>query len=274
LLEEYGPEIVYIKGIYNTVADAISGLEYDPSVNQTAENYHLTKVRRTRFKSHQRQNWMTVSKHWCNIEIDTYKPEDLNFTFANHGEEEEIYPLTTKEIAEAQRKDQEVKVYYIKNARMPKKDMCLQLLKDTTVLCKNGKLVIPASLGHRAVAWYHYYLQHPGHSHLKETMRSVMYWKYMHHTIWRYVKFCRSCQANKRHSLRYGYVPPKLVIMTPWEALCVDLVGPYTLNGKDGSSIDFMSLTMIDPVTSWFEIVELPTVRVTVPKGDKSKKAT
>jgi hypothetical protein len=93
LLEEYTPEIVYIKGIHNTIADAISWLEYDPSVNRTAENYHLTKVRS--FKSHQRQNWMTVSKHWCNLELDTYKPEDLNFAFANHGEEEEIYPLTT-----------------------------------------------------------------------------------------------------------------------------------------------------------------------------------
>ncbi len=33
LLEEYGPEIVYVKGIHNTVADAISWLEYEPSVN-------------------------------------------------------------------------------------------------------------------------------------------------------------------------------------------------------------------------------------------------
>ncbi len=56
--------------------------------------------------------------------------------------------------------------------------------------------------------------------------------------------------------------------------LCVDLVGPYTLNGKDGSSIDFMCLTMNDPATSWFEIVELPTVRVMVPKVGKGKKAT
>ncbi len=96
----------------------------------------------------------------------------------------------------------------------------------------------------------------------------------MHNTIRRYVKSCRSCQVNKRHSLRYGHVPPKLVITTPWKALCVDLVGPYTLKGKDGSSIDFMCLTMIVPATSWFEIVELPTVRVTVPKGGKGKKAT
>jgi hypothetical protein len=62
--------------------------------------------------------------------------------------------------------------------------------------------------------------------------------------------------------------------MTPWRALCVDLVGIYTLKGKDGLSIGFMCLTMINPATSWFEIVELPTVRVTVPKAGNGKKAT
>ncbi len=39
LLEEYGPEIVYIKGIHNIMADAVSWLEYDPSVNETAESF-------------------------------------------------------------------------------------------------------------------------------------------------------------------------------------------------------------------------------------------
>jgi hypothetical protein len=96
----------------------------------------------------------------------------------------------------------------------------------------------------------------------------------MRTTIWRCVKSCRSCQVNKRHSLRYGHVPPKLVITTPWRALCVDLVGPCTFKSKDGSSIDFMCLTMIDTATSWLKIVELPTVRVTVPKKGKGKKAT
>jgi hypothetical protein len=38
LLEEYGPKIVYNKGIHNTVADTISRLEYDSSVNKTAES--------------------------------------------------------------------------------------------------------------------------------------------------------------------------------------------------------------------------------------------
>jgi len=49
------------------------------------------------------------------------------------------------------------------------------------------------------------------------------------------------------------------VLCIPWEALCVDLIGPYTLKGKDGSSIDFMALTMIDPASSWLEVMELPT---------------
>jgi hypothetical protein len=159
---------------------------------------------------------------------------------------------------------------------MPQKDIGLHLIKDTKVLCKNGKLIIPTSLRHRAVSWYHYYLQHPGHLRLEETMRSVMYWKAMYLTIRRYVKTCQSCRVNNRHSQKYGHPPPKLVIMTPWKALCVDLIGPYTLKGKDSLSIDFMCLTMINPTTSWFKIVELPTVsqEMTVPPLGKGKKVT
>jgi hypothetical protein len=91
LLEEYGPEIVYIKGIHNTMADAVSRLEYDPSVNKTAESFHTAKVRDN---SSQRQCWMTVSKKWCKLDIDsdnldsyTDKHDDWNLVFAHHEEE-------------------------------------------------------------------------------------------------------------------------------------------------------------------------------------------
>ncbi len=73
-------------------------------------------------------------------------------------------------------------------------------------------------------------------------------------------KSCKSCQVHKRRQLKYGHLSSKIVIGTSWEALCVDLIGPYTLKGKDGSAVDFMALTMIDPASSWFEIVELPLV--------------
>ncbi len=37
-MEEYAPEIINIKGINNTVADAILKLDYDPKLN-TTNNY-------------------------------------------------------------------------------------------------------------------------------------------------------------------------------------------------------------------------------------------
>jgi hypothetical protein len=221
----------------------------------------MTKVKGNS-RSVQRQNWLAVSNHWCNVETDnTTKHEDLILVFANHREEDEIYPITTIEIAELQKRDQNLKIYYKCNTKTPKKGMNFQFIENTKVLCKDNKLIIPASLQHRAGSWYHHYLQHPGHSRLKETVRFVMYWKGMRRTIGSYVKSYRSFQVNKRHSQKYGHVPPKLVITTPWETLCVDLISPYTLNGKDGSIIDFMCLIMIDPATSWFKMVELPNLQ-------------
>ncbi len=88
-----------------------------------------------------------------------------------------------------------------------------------------------------------------------------MYWKGMRTTIQSLTKFCRSCQINKRRSRKYGHLPPKTVITHPWECLCVNLIGPYTLKGKDNLQIDFMALTMINPASCWFEIVELPIVK-------------
>jgi hypothetical protein len=80
---------------------------------------------------------------------------------------------------------------------------------------------------------------------------------------------------KKRHSQKCCHVPPKLVIMTPRRALCVDLIRQYTLKGKDNTSFNFMYITMIDPATRWFKIIELPTVpKLTVPNMNMGKKST
>jgi hypothetical protein len=39
-LEEYAPEVIYIKGTHNTVADAILQLDYDPKLNTANEYTH------------------------------------------------------------------------------------------------------------------------------------------------------------------------------------------------------------------------------------------
>ena len=95
ILEEYGPEIVYIKGIDNTVADAISRLDFTP-VSQ---------------KQTEKQNWMTFSKCWCALEQDTHTDStkqhmySMNHVFANHSDDKDIFPITVIEIAEEQHKD-------------------------------------------------------------------------------------------------------------------------------------------------------------------------
>jgi hypothetical protein len=40
LLEQYRPEITYIKGVDNTVADALSRLEYNPKKNLKRLDHH------------------------------------------------------------------------------------------------------------------------------------------------------------------------------------------------------------------------------------------
>jgi hypothetical protein len=90
LLEEYAPKIIYIKGIHNTVADAISRLDYDPKLNTTNEYNHATHVMSTKVESNQR--WMMFSKFWsCYNETQDHveiKPIEMNQVFANHSEEE------------------------------------------------------------------------------------------------------------------------------------------------------------------------------------------
>ena len=247
LLEEYGPEIIYIKGIHNTVADAISRLEIIP-----------------RTLKQERQNWMVRTKLWCRTECShkMEKDEIFNYVFAHRNDDKEIFPLTVEEIAQAQKKDKSIQKDKDKYENI--------LVENTYVLCKDRRLVIPKKLQYRAIAWYHHYLQHPGHTRLEETLKKAMYWTDMRTSVRQHVRQCKSCQVNKRSKYSYGKLPPKLVLTIPWEALCVDLIGPYTIKGKDGSAIDFMCLTMIDPATNWFEIVELPVVEIS-PDGSSHK---
>ena len=122
-------------------------------------------------------------------------------------------------------------------------------------------MIIPKPLQRHAVLWFHHYLQHTGHTRLEDTKQATIYWKGMRTTIRSITKSCRTCQISKKQKLKYKQLPPKTVIMTSRRTLCVDLVSPYTLKSKDGSVIDFIPLTMIDPASSWSEIVELPLVQ-------------
>jgi hypothetical protein len=43
----------------------------------------------------------------------------------------------------------------------------------------------------------------------------------------------------------------------PWETICVDLIGPYTIRTKHEKELTLHALTICDPATGWFEITEI-----------------
>jgi hypothetical protein len=54
----------------------------------------------------------------------------------------------------------------------------------------------------------------------------------------------------------YGKIPIKDVETAPWVDVCIDLAGPWKTK-IDGKPYEFHTLTMIDPFTSWLEIIPI-----------------
>ncbi len=69
--------------------------------------------------------------------------------FANHSEDDEIYPLTVSEIAEAQKADAEFKHCFKRNAVIDK-GLEIKIVENTKCVCKEGRLVILKPLQRRA----------------------------------------------------------------------------------------------------------------------------
>jgi hypothetical protein len=66
-------------------------LEYDPSVNQTAESYFTTKVNK-KSKAVRDKTELQSQIQWCKLKVVTSKHEDFNLVFTNHGKEYGLYP--------------------------------------------------------------------------------------------------------------------------------------------------------------------------------------
>jgi hypothetical protein len=173
-------------------------LDYNPEVNPTSKfNYSTFGIPA---KGDTIVKWIAFSKLWCCYNENNPGNEtqecNLNKVFAKRSKEEEIFPLTTPEIAEVQKADSKLKHCFRRNTVIDG-GLEVRLVDITYVVCKDGKMIIPKPLQRRAVLWYHHYLHHPGHTQLEETMKASMYWKGMRTTIWSLTKSCKTCQSNK-----------------------------------------------------------------------------
>jgi hypothetical protein len=225
ILEEYGPELLYVKGEQNVVADALSRL---PIADTT--------------------------------DTDTY---DLNYLadhFGLHDNDlpEDVYPLHYQLIQKCQKTDKPLITKYKQKASNYQLNSFRGGGKSTKLICYKDKIVIPTSLQKRVVNWYHTMLCHAGETRTEQTIRQQFWWPNLRDSIHECCTKCDTCQCTKRSSKKYGYLPIKEAEAHPWEKLCVDLIGPYTIKRRGKRNLTLWCVTMIDPATGWFEMKQIP----------------
>ena len=72
---------------------------------------------------------------------------------------------------------------------------------------------------------------------------------------------CHTCQMTKKTFQKYRHLPEKVAEADHWDVLCIDLIGPYTIEreNKTKKPLTLWALTMIDPATGWFKMREIKT---------------
>jgi hypothetical protein len=110
----------------------------------------------------------------------------------------------------------------------------------------NNNIVVPKHLQKHVIDWYHITLCHPGINKTEATITRHLFWPKMRKgdQITNYVQACPTCQRNKRKVKKYGHLPPKEAEATPWDKMCIDLIGPYTIRRKGNNDLICKCVTL------------------------------
>ena len=235
LIEEFSPDLVYLQGEKNIVADALSRLDIDPDDSPDKPN-------------------------------DLYLAE--NFAVDDDDEPPTSLPFTYKSIMREQSKDNKLKklIKSYPNRFKLKKfhgGGTVRNIVTVNLGINAGKIVVPESLQLPLTEWYHNTLCHPGETRTEMTIKQHFWWRGLTTTVRNVCSKCVTCQTTKRtHNSKYGQLPAKEAEAEPWDKLCVDLIGPYKFKQPNSKKdVDLWCATMIDPATGWIEIAEIPDKR-------------
>jgi hypothetical protein len=137
ILEEFGPELIYLPGEENIVADALSRLD--------KKDDHFDDA--------------ILAIEYC-----------LNANDVTNG-----YPLSYQAIFDSQQSSKELPKY-VKEDKSFEQKVFHGGGKSWKIWCQNEKLYIPKDLRMRIVNWYHETLCHPGANRTEETIRQHFTW--------------------------------------------------------------------------------------------------
>ena len=132
MLEEFGPELKYIKGENNVVADALSSLKM--SDNQVILNIS---------------------------ELYGYYDKDLP---------DSTYPVFYHDISKTHKTDAKIQQKLVSHKDFTLNTFC-EGDQNHRLICRNIKICLPAALQKKAVYWYHEMLCHPGETQIEHTLR-------------------------------------------------------------------------------------------------------
>ena len=133
ILEEFGPELKYIKEENNVVADALSRLE-------NSDNKEILNI----------------------SELYGYNDKDLT---------DSAYPIRYHDIPKAQENDAELQQKLVSHKDYTL-DIFRGGDKDHHLICRNNNICLSAALQKKTVDWYHEMLCHPGETQTEHTLRS------------------------------------------------------------------------------------------------------
>jgi len=224
LLEEFGPKLTHVKGVNNVVAEALGRLD------------------------------MTEEEFSAEMFAGKLVNKEEDFPTG--------YPLPYKELVFQQKEDQAPQNKFRTQPELHANKPCTFSGKMYELIAKNNKIYVPKYLQHKCAKWHHLTLMHPSEKRLELTTAQ-------HHTrigpcatCTRACKRCANCAASKKRDKKYGLLPPQPTPeTTPWHTSCIDqvLAGPCNVGNPDEpeTCIELHCMTMTDPATEFFEVVEI-----------------
>ena len=94
-----------------------------------------------------------------------------------------------------------------------------------------------------------------------KTLSAVYYHPNMEAKIQKLARACQVCKKSKTQTKKYGHVPILHIDYNPWEAIQIDLFGPWTYTDITGIERKIQGISIINIATRWVELQPYNTKR-------------
>jgi hypothetical protein len=281
LLEEFDCTYHYKKGETNTVADALSRMPKQTNNENTNEiKTEMKTVSRTdkvlvQLEAPRRKAQHREVQHSKVLETDKNTEKDKKTEkYKNTEKEKETekqkqtnaydcllaypkfdeqnnFPFHFKTLKQYQSQEPGIQLAVQQHQYVVKR------FGNEQLACRrdDNRIILTDAILPKLVRWYHLSSVHlQGMDRLEGTMSRHFYHPRLRDEIRKQISTCHTCQINKRHGSQFGMLAPRDAIVSPWQEVHIDMIGPWRirLNKVD---ITVSALTAIDPVTNLLEIV-------------------